>query len=304
MNKIVKLITGAVAGAALLVGMSACGTTKKETSTSQETEKNSVISVIASTNVWGSLAKELGGKYVDVTDILSNTSADAHDYEPTSNDISKFQHAQIAIVNGAGYDDWALKAAEQSKAIVIDAAQAGGKKAGDNPHVWFSSAVRNATADKITAAYEKLMPTQKETFAKLNEQWHASESELDEKIAQVAQADGKMPYGAIESIGEYLGEDLGMEDKTPEGYKRASANESEPTPSDIKAFTDALKKGDMKMLIANPQEPSAMSDQLISAADSGNVPVVNITEQMPSEHKTLHEWLDSIVKQIQETQQK
>ena len=41
--------------------------------------------------------------------------------------------------------------------------------------------------------------------------------------------------------------------------------------SDIKQFTDLLKKGDAKMLIINSQEPSDMTDQLISAADSGNV---------------------------------
>ena len=49
-------------------------------SASNTANKDGVITVIAASNQWGSLAKELGGSYVDVTSILNNTSTDAHDY--------------------------------------------------------------------------------------------------------------------------------------------------------------------------------------------------------------------------------
>ena len=159
MNTWIRRAFAALTAIVLAASVAACSGQSEDTpSASSTADKDSVITVIAASNQWGSLAKELGGSYVDVTSILNNTSTDAHDYEPTSNDISKFQHAQVAIVNGAGYDEWAVKAAEQSKAIVIDAANEGGKKTGDNPHVWFSSDVRVKTADAITAAYEKIMP--------------------------------------------------------------------------------------------------------------------------------------------------
>ena len=132
----------------------------------------------------------------------------------------------------------------------------------------------------------------------------AAEDKLEEQLATVAQADDAMPYAATESVGEYLADDMGLKDVTPKGYKQAAANESEPTPSDIKQFTDLLKKGDAKMLIINSQEPSDMTDQLISAADSGNVPVVDMTEQMPSNYKGLHEWITEIIDQMQATQKK
>ena len=47
-----------------------------------------------------------------------------------------------------------------------------------------------------------------------------------------------------------------------------------------------------------------MTDQLVSAADSGNVPVVDMTEQMPSNYKGLHEWITEIIDQMQATQKK
>ncbi|KFI63741.1 metal ABC transporter solute-binding protein, Zn/Mn family [Bifidobacterium cuniculi] len=304
MKKLLTTLATALTAVGLLAAVSACGSGTASSDASTGSSSDKVITVIASSNQWGSLAKQLGGEYVDVTSILNNTSTEAHDYEPTSNDISKIQHAEVAIVNGAGYDEWASKAAEQSKAIVIDAASEGGKQDGDNPHVWFSAEVRTKTADAITAAYEKLQPGHKAEFEKLNEQWNAEEKALDEELSEIAKADGgdKAKYAATESVAEYLAEDMDFEDVTPTGYKQAAANESEPTASDIKQFTDLLKKGDLQMLIVNTQEPSSMTDQLIAAADSGNVPVVDVTEQMPEQYKSLHEWLKAIADQVKATE--
>lgn len=296
-------VTAALVAAVTMTGFAVgCGASSSQEASSGvgSSDANSVIAVVASTNIWGSLAKDLGGKYVDVTSILSNTGVDAHDYEPTTNDIAKFEHAQVAIVNGAGYDEWATKAADSSKAVVIDAAEEGGKKTGDNPHVWFSSEVRNKTADAITQAYEKLLPADKAEFQKLNEEWHAKEQDLENEIAEVKKADPDLSYAATESVADYLAAELGLGDVTPTGYKSAAANESEPTASDISKFEELLKKGDAHLLIMNSQEPSTLSDQLVAAADNGNVPVVDMTETMPSKYDSLTDWLTDEVKKIQE----
>lgn len=302
MKKIVRMITAIVAGVAMVAAVSACGSSDSSKQSSGNASGDKVITVVASTNVWGSLAKELGGKYVDVTSILSSTGVDAHDYEPTTSDIAKFENAQVAIVNGAGYDAWASKATS-NKQIVIDAAQEGGKKTGDNPHVWFSSKVRVSTADAITAAYEKLMPEHKAEFQKLNEQWQAKEQDLEQEMKEVAEDDKHLSYAATESIADYLAQDLGLTDNTPEGYKNATANESEPSSADINNFMTLLKKGDVNMVIENSQEPSNATDEILNAADSGNIPVVDITEQMPGKYKSMTDWIKDIVKQVQEAQQ-
>lgn len=305
MKKLMRAVIAALVGVATVAAVSACstsGTANAGNAESEDGNGNAVITVIASSNQWGSLAKDLGGEYVDVTSILNNTGTDAHDYEPTTNDISKIQNAQVAIVNGAGYDDWAVKAAEQSsKTLVVDAADVSGVKTGDNPHIWFSSNARIKTADAITADYIKLQPERKAQFEQLHQTWLEEEEQLDKDLKELAKDKGSKNYAAVESVAQYLAEDMGLTDVTPKGYKQAAANESEPTPSDIKSFTDLLKQGDMRMLITNSQEPSEMNDQLVAAADSGNVPVVDVTEQMPEQYKSLHEWMRALAKQIQET---
>lgn len=304
MKKLMRAVIAALAGVMTVAAVSACSTTGAENADASKAanDGNAVITVIASSNQWGSLAKDLGGEYVDVTSILNNTGTDAHDYEPTTNDISKIQNAQVAVVNGAGYDDWALKAAQQSsKTLVIDAADVSGVKTGDNPHIWFSANARIKTADAITADYIKLQPEHKAQFEQLHKTWLDEEQQLDKDLKELAKDKGSKNYAAVESVAQYLAEDMGLTDVTPKGYKQAAANESEPTPSDIKEFTELLKKGDMRMLVTNSQEPSEMNEQLVSAADSGNVPVVDVTEQMPEQYKSLHEWMRALAKQIEET---
>ena len=123
-------------------------------------------------------------------------------------------------------------------------------------------------------------------------------SQLESKIKDASAKTKDVPYAATESVAWYLADDLGMKDATPTGYAQASANESEPTPSDIKAFQDALKGGSIKMLVFNTQEANSTTDQITGAAKSANVPIVELTEQMPKEYTNLLDWMSALVDQF------
>ena len=291
-SSIIRRAVAGVAAASMLVAVAACGTSKDNKTAGGE-GGSGTIEVVASINQWGSVAKDLGGSHVDVTNIMTKTNVEAHDYEPTSQDVAKFGTAKVAVVNGADYDPWASKAASATKATLVTAAETAGIKEGDNPHVWFSAKVRNNTADAITAAYQKADPSHKDDYAKLNKEWHAKEDQLESKIKDASAKTKDVPYAATESVAWYLADDLGMKDATPTGYAQASANESEPTPSDIKAFQDALKGGSIKMLVFNTQEANSTTDQITGAAKSANVPIVELTEQMPKEYTNLLDWMSA-----------
>ena len=146
------------AAAATLLSMAACGSSNAASgkSDSSGAASSGKIEVVASINQWGSVAEDLGGSNVEVTNIMTKTNVEAHDYEPTSQDVAKFGTAKVAVVNGDDYDPWATKAAQPTKATLVTAAETAGIKEGDNPHVWFSAKVRSNTADAITAAYLSL----------------------------------------------------------------------------------------------------------------------------------------------------
>lgn len=289
MYRIVRIAIAALASVGMLASVAACGSGRSSS------EKNGTIEVVASVNQWGTVAKTLGGGNVNVTSIINSTNVDAHDYEPTTSDIAKLQKAQVIIVNGAGYDAWAVKAAQSAKATVVNAAEVGGVKDGDNPHVWFSADVRKAVAQAITEAYEQADAAKKSDFDKLHDQWKSEENNVESKIAEVKQKSDGLAYAATESVASYLAEDMGLTDATPSGYARAIANESEPTPTDIKQFTDALKSGEIKLLIVNTQEESELTSKITDAAKSASVPMVELTEQMPERYDSLTAWMEGLV---------
>ena len=238
-SSIIRRAVAGVAAASMLVAVAACGTSKDNKTAGGE-GGSGTIEVVASINQWGSVAKDLGGSHVDVTNIMTKTNVEAHDYEPTSQDVAKFG----------------------------------------------------------TAAYQKADPSHKDDYAKLNKEWHAKEDQLESKIKDASAKTKDVPYAATESVAWYLADDLDMKDATPTGYAQASANESEPTPSDIKAFQDALKGGSIKMLVFNTQEANSTTDQITGAAKSANVPIVELTEQMPKEYTNLLDWMSALVDQF------
>jgi len=67
--------------------------------------------VVAAENFWGSLAGQLGGSHVKVTNIINNPDADPHDYERPRRRPGD-RHRRVAIINGVGYDAWATKLAD------------------------------------------------------------------------------------------------------------------------------------------------------------------------------------------------
>ena len=289
MHRIARIAIAALASVGMLASVAACG------SGQSTSEKNGTIEVAASVNQWGTVAKALGGDNVNVTSIINSTNVDAHDYEPTTSDIAKLQKAQVIIVNGAGYDAWAVKAAQTANAIIVNAAEIGGGNDGENPPVWFSADVRKAVAQAITEAYEQADAAKKNDFDKMNDQWAAEENNVESKIAEVKQKTDGLAYAATESVASYLAEDMGLADATPSGYARATANESEPTPTDIKQFTDALKAGEIKLLVVNTQEESELTGKITDAAKSVEVPMVELTEQMPEQYDSLTAWMEGLV---------
>src|SRR5205823_4577832 len=142
----------AVAAAALL---SACGAGADAASNGGR------VQVVADENFWGSIASQLAGSRADVRSIIVSPAEDPHTYEPTPADARTLATAQLAIVNGIGYDPWVpklLAANPVSGRQVLDVGDLLGLREGDNPHRWYDPANVEAIAKAITADLVKLDP--------------------------------------------------------------------------------------------------------------------------------------------------
>jgi len=79
--------------------------------------------VYATTNVWGSVAKAVGGDKVNVIVGVDDLSQAPHDYQATATDKLNITKSAIMLVNGGGYDDWGMSLAESvsHKPVLINA---------------------------------------------------------------------------------------------------------------------------------------------------------------------------------------
>ncbi|MQA11378.1 MAG: metal ABC transporter substrate-binding protein [Pseudonocardiaceae bacterium] len=102
------LATAGLASVALVA--SGCGGSE---SVSDEPAKGQ-ISVAASTNVWGSVTKAIGGDQVAVESIIDDPSVDPHSYEDTPADAAAVTDAQLLVYNGGGYDEFFTKLADRA----------------------------------------------------------------------------------------------------------------------------------------------------------------------------------------------
>ncbi|RSX55884.1 ABC transporter, substrate-binding protein [Bifidobacterium dolichotidis] len=290
-----------LAALCMLAPLGGCGfftSDTKDTPSPVQSASTGPVSIVATLNQWGSLAERIGGDDVKVTSILSSTNVDAHDFEPTSKDLNQLSKANVVLVNGAGYDNWATKWIP-SNASTISAAETVGAIDGDNPHLWFSNEARSSVARELFDTLCRLRPKDKSNFEKNYDAWKTSEKKLENTMKTFRKEHSDLTYAATETIAAYLMSDMGFKDETPKGYLQAVQNDSEPAPSDLKSFQTLLKDREVKLLVINPQQESSTTDQIVDAASTGSdpIPVLKVTEQMPQDQKDLTGWISSLVKQ-------
>lgn len=249
------------------------------------------IDVVVTVNQWGNIVEQLAGDCAAVKTIISGTTADPHDYEPAPADIAAFADALLVVENGLAYDSWADKAIDalSTKPAVVNGGDVVGKVDGDNPHIWYAPDDVFAIADAVTAELRTLLPDATEYLDAQKAAWLASMKSYRDEIASIRSSAGGTTYAATESVFDYMAQALGLVDVTPEGYRNAAANESEPAPGDVNAFDEALTGGGIGLLVYNVQTEGSIPEQIRSTAEDVPIPVVEVTENLP-EGSGFAEW--------------
>ena len=68
--------------------------------------ENAAATVVASTDVWGSVASAVAGDHATVTSILDSAVDDPHSYEATPANAAAIADASLVVFNGGDYDHW------------------------------------------------------------------------------------------------------------------------------------------------------------------------------------------------------
>ena len=284
-----------VLSAVLLAVLAACVAGCGDSSGPGAGSPSGKLRVVAAEDFWGSIAAQLGGDRVEVTSIITNPAADPHDYEPTSADARTRAAAQIAIVTGFGYDEWAstlLAANPESSRVELNVGEVLGLKDGDNPHQWYSPSSVQRVIDAISAGYKRADPGNDPYFDRQRRKFETEGlAEYDELISQIKASYAGTPVGASESIFEPLAPALGLKLITPKGFMDGIAEGTEPTPADKAGADRQIADNQIAVWVYNSQNATPDVQRLNDAAGAAGIPIATVTETLTPEGASFQDWM-------------
>src|ERR1700694_4404626 len=290
---------GALAAAAVTVSACSSGPSNAPSTTSASGSNPSAaashpINVVASTNVWGDITKQIGGDHVNVTPLPSAPSADPHQYESDAKTAAAVSKAQFVVENGLGYDDFMdklLAASPNPNRTVLNAADVMKISGPDaNPHIWYDITAVPDVASAIADQLGKLDPADAATFT-------ANAKTFTDSLAPVTAATDNIktkypgaPVGYTERVPGYLVEAAGLKLVTPESFARSIENGNDPSVADNAAMDATVTSKAIKVLLYNGQVTSPATQAVRQLAQSSGVPVVGVTETLPPTDKNFQAW--------------
>lgn len=275
------------AAALALAAMSAAGLTACGGDDSSASDSGR-IGIVASTNVWGSIAEAVGGDAVEVTSIISDPDQDPHSYEANATTSLAIKKAQLVIENGGGYDDFVGKLidANGSDADVLDAVEISGRTApagGElNEHVWYDFPSVKKVADRLASELGDLDPAQAATFEANAAAFNESVDELIAAEAAAKAKDGGKGVGITEPVPLYLTDAMGLVNKTPEEFSEAIEEGDDVSAAVLNETEQLYSKREVAVLVYNEQTSGPITERVLQAAKDAGVPVVPVTETLPS----------------------
>jgi zinc/manganese transport system substrate-binding protein len=250
------------------------------------------IAVVAAENFYGDIARQIGGDRVAVVSIMNKPDQDPHLFETTPAIVRRLAGAQIAILNGANYDPWMdklLAAAPRPGRVVISAAQLNGRKAGDNPHIWYDPATMPALATALADALAKSDSTHASDYAARLEATLASLARITQRVAQLKAKHAGTAVTATEPVFGLMAEALGLTMRN-QRFQLAMMNDTEPSARDVAALESDLKEHKVKALIYNSQVSEKLTERMRAIAGKAKVPVIAVTETMPA-NTSFQDWV-------------
>jgi zinc/manganese transport system substrate-binding protein len=252
------------------------------------------VRVVAAENFWGSIARQLGGRRATVTSIISSPAQDPHAYEPTAADARTMAEAQLAIVNGVGYDPWAprLLAADPTDGrTVLAVGRLLGLHPGDNPHRWYDPADVDRVAAAVAAALARLDPRHARYYAqRLHTFQTVALAPYDALIAAIRRRFAGQPVGASESVFALQAPALGLKLITPAGFMRAVSEGTEVTAQDAASAERQITGHAIRVWIENRQNLTPEIQRLNGLARTAGIPIATVTETLTPAGASFEKW--------------
>jgi len=261
------------------------------------------IVAVGAENEYADVIAQVGGKYVQVSAIMSNPNTDPHTFEASASVARLVSSAQLVVQNGVGYDGFMNtieNAAPNSarKAIVVQNLL-GLPDSTPNPHLWYKPGTMPAVANAIAADLAALQPAHASYFKANASAFISSLAAWNDAMAAFKAKYPNTPVATTEPVADYMLQAVGADNLTPFAFQADIMNGTDPSAQNVAVERSLFTQHKVKVFVYNQQVTDSLTDSFISLAKANGVPVVGVYETMPAPGFNYQSWMVAEVQALQ-----
>ena len=291
---------GAAMGMALLA--SACSSSTAAASGSSGSGGGKIVAVAAE-NEYADVLTQIGGKYVQVSAIMSNPNTDPHTFEASASVARMVSAAQLVVQNGVGYDGFMNTienaAPNSSRKVIVVQNLLGLPTDTPNPHLWYKPVTMPAVANAVAADLAALQPAHASYFKANAASFISSLTAWNNAIAAFKAKYPNTPVATTEPVADYMLEAIGADNLTPFAFQADIMNGTDPSAQDVAVERSLFTQHKVTVFVYNQQVTDSLTESFITLAQANGIPVVGVYETMPVPGYHYQSWMLAEVQDLQ-----
>jgi zinc/manganese transport system substrate-binding protein len=261
------------------------------------------IVAVGAENEYADVIQQIGGKYVQVSAIMSNPNTDPHTFEASASVGRLVNAAQLVVQNGLGYDTFmnTIENAvpDSSRQVIVVQKLLGLPESTPNPHLWYHPGTMPAVANAIAADLAALQPAHAAYFKTNASAFIGSLAAWNDAIATFKAKYPGTPVATTEPVADYLLQAAGADIRTPWAFQADIMNGTDPSAQDVATERSLFTQHKVKVLLYNQQVTDSLTESFISLARTNGIPVVGVYETMPEPGYHYQSWMLAEVQDLQ-----
>ena len=253
------------------------------------------IVAVGAENEYADVIQQVGGKYVQVSAVMSNPNTDPHTFEASASVGRAINAAQLVVQNGLGYDSFmnAIENAvpDSSRHVIVVQKLLGLPDSTPNPHLWYQPGTMPAVARAIAAGLTALQPAHAAYFKANAAAFTGSLAAWNDAIAAFKAKYPGTPVATTEPVADYLLQAAGADNRTPWAFQADIMNGTDPSAQDVATERSLLSQHQVKVLVYNQQVTDSLTESFVSLARANGIPVVGVYETMPEPGYHYQSWM-------------
>jgi zinc/manganese transport system substrate-binding protein len=291
-----------ILAAALSLGVAVLATACSSASGSTHADGDAIVAVGAE-NEYANVISQVGGKYVNVSAIMSNPNTDPHTFEASASVARTVSAAQLVVQNGVGYDTFMNTienaASNPARKVIVVQNLLGLPASTPNPHLWYKPVTMPAVANAIAADLAALQPAHASYFKANAAAFISSLTAWNNAIAAFKAKYPNTPVATTEPVADYMLQAVGADNMTPWALQADIMNGTDPSAQDVATERSLFTQHKVKVFLYNQQVTDSLTESFIALAQQNSIPVVGVYETMPVPGYNYQSWMLTEVQDLQ-----